>query len=108
MGLPDGLGGVQSGLVTWGIPAVGGLVGVVLGDAMGAGKFLADLIPLKIGVTGMGVLVAAVYAVVGTLVFSKFGTIGKFVGALFWGMSLGTLYQALTGKTINIPGFSGV
>ena len=101
------MGSVKSGLVEYGIPLVGGLVGVVLGDAVGAGKFLADVIPIKVGATGMGILVAAVYAVVGTLIWGKFGVIGKFAGALFWGMSLGTLYQAITGKTIAIPGFTG-
>jgi len=108
MGLPDGLGGVQSGLVTWGIPAVGGLVGVVLGgtDTFGVTKFMTDLIPISVGKVGMSVLTAALFAVLGTFVWSHFGVIGKFCGAFAWGYAFGTLFVAATGHPLKIPGFT--
>jgi len=108
MALPDGLGEMKGGLVHWGVPLVGGLVGVVLGDVIGLGKFLAGVIPVQVPAMGMGLLVAAGYAVAGAFLWGRFGIIGRFAGALFIGMAVGQLYTALTGKAIQIPGFSGV
>jgi len=107
MGLPDGLGGVKSGLVEYGIPLVGGLVGVALGgtDVLGVNKFLTETIPVGLGKTGVTILSAAGFAILGTMLWGRFGVIGKFAGAFCWGYALGSLYVAATGKAIKIPGF---
>lgn len=102
-----GLEKTKNALVTWGVPAVGIITGIVLGDALGIGKFLNDLIPIKLGDKAMGIMTAAAFAVAGTLIWSHFGIIGRFVGALFFGMAIGTIYLALTGKQLVIPGFAG-
>jgi hypothetical protein len=108
MALPDGMGEVKTGVVTYGIPLVGGLVGVVLAgtDVLGVTKFLTDLIPMTVGKMGMGILTAAGFLLLGAIIYHRFGAIGKFFGAFAFGYALGTLYVAITGKAITIPGFS--
>ena len=98
---------LKNGLMNWGVPLVGLISGILVGDAVGLGKFLSGIIPVKIGEKAMGILVAAGYSVGGALIMHSFGVIGKFIGALLFGMAISSAYAALAGKPLVLPGFLG-
>jgi len=102
-----GLEKTKNALLTWGVPAVGVLTGIILGDAAGLGGFLDSMLPIKLGPKTMGVIVAAGYAVAGALIWSHFGIIGRFIGALLFGCSIAEVYKAIAGKALIIPGLMG-
>jgi len=99
---------LKSGLLDWGIPAVSLISGIIMGDILQVGKFLNDTIggTVKLGEKAMGVFTAAGYAVGGAFVWPHFGLIGHAIACFLWGMAIGTIYLALTGHALQIPGFS--
>ena len=105
---PIGSGGSQlkEGLLKWGVPIAGFVTGVIFGD-MGVAKFLGELLPAGVGPKAMGILVSAVYAVGGVMIWGHFGIIGRFVGAWLIGVSISVLYETFVGKKLTIPGMTG-
>ena len=102
--IPGGGSKLKEGLLKWGVPLAGLVPGVIFGD-MGVAKFLGDIIPAGVGPKAMGILVAALYSVGGTLIWSHFGIIGHFVGAWLIGVAVAVLYETLAGKKLVLPGF---
>ena len=94
---------LKEGLLKWGVPLAGLVTGVIFGD-MGVSKFLTDIIPAGVGPKALGILVSALYAVAGVMVYSHFGVIGHFVGAWLIGVAIATVYEALAGKKLPLPG----
>lgn len=95
---------LKEGLLKWGVPIAGLVTGIIFGD-MGVAKFLGEIVPKGIGPKAMGILVAAVYAVGGAMIWGHFGVIGRFIGAWLFGVAFATIYEALVGKKLALPGF---
>lgn len=94
----------ESAITKWGVPIAAIVGGALIGDAFGLTGMLTGFIT-QLNAKVAGVFVAAGLGIAGIYISRAWdGIVGRAVGFFLVGMSLGIVYEALTGKKFSLPG----
>lgn len=95
---------IEGPIIKFGVPIAAIIGGALIGDAFGLTGMLTGFVS-QINAKVAGIFVAAGLGIAGLYISRAWdGIVGKAVGFFLVGMSLGIVYESLTGKKFAIPG----